>query len=296
MNAVSRSLYPFEGYRLDIRDGVRMHYLDEGEGAPVVMVHGNPTWSFYYRDLVRALRDERRCIAPDHIGCGFSDKPDDDAYSYTLSQRIEDLGALIDHAVPQGPVDLVLHDWGGMVGMGWAVKNPERVRRLVLLNTAAFLNPKDQRLPVSLWLVRNTALGTLLVRGFNAFSRGATRMAVKKAKLSKEVRDAYCAPYDSWANRIATLRFVQDIPLKPSDPGYEIIAETEATLGALFADTPTIIFWGRKDFVFDDAFLDRWRTLLPHAEVVDFPDCGHYVLEDARDEILPRVRAFLASA
>ena len=294
MNAVSKSLYPFDGQYLEVREGVRLHYLDEGEGAPVVMVHGNPTWSFYYRDLVRALRDERRCIVPDHVGCGFSDKPGDDVYTYTLESRVDDLETLIDHTAPEGPVDLVLHDWGGMVGMGWAARHPERVRRLVLLNTAAFLNPKSLRLPPSLWLVRNTALGALLVRGFNAFSRGATRMAVTKAKLPREVRDAYCAPYDSWQNRIATLRFVQDIPLKPADPGYAIVADSEAGLTERFGETPTLVLWGRKDFVFDDAFLARWRELLPQAEVVDFPDCGHYVLEDARDEILPRVQAFLA--
>ncbi len=294
MNAVSSSLYPFEGHFLEVAGGIRMHYLDEGAGTPVVMVHGNPTWSFYYRDLVRALRGEHRCIVPDHVGCGFSDKPGDEDYTYTLSRRVEDLGALIDHTVPDGQVDLVLHDWGGMIGMTWAAQNPERVRRLVLLKTAAFRNPKLERLPFSLWLVRNTALGTLLVRGFNAFSRGATRMAVTKKKLPREVRDAYAAPYDSWHNRIATLRFVQDIPLKAGDPGFDLVNDTEARLSEHFSETPTLICWGERDFVFDGPFLETWERHMPHAEVIRFPDCGHYVLEDAGDVIVPRVQAFLA--
>jgi len=294
VNAVSHSLYPFEGRHLELDGGVRMHYLDCGDGPAVVMVHGNPTWSFYYRDLVGTLSHAHRCVVPDHIGCGYSDKPDDDVYPYTLARRIDDLCALIDHAIPEGPIDLVLHDWGGMIGMGWAVRHPERVRRIVLLNTAAFRNPKDERLPVSLWLVRNTALGAVLVRGFNAFSRGATRMAVTKKRLPREVRDAYCAPYDSWQNRIATLRFVQDIPLKPADPGYDLINEIEARFPALFADTPVLLLWGERDFVFDDAFLQTWIEHLPHAEVHRYPDCGHYVLEDAGDDIRPRVDAFLA--
>ena len=296
MNAVSRSLYPFDGQLLElptVGSGIRMHYLDEGprDGEPVVMVHGNPTWSFYYRELVQALRGERRCVVPDHVGCGLSDKPDDAAYPYTLEQRVADLGALVDHLGLER-ITLVLHDWGGMIGMAWAAQNPERVRRLVLLNTAAFHKPADKRLPASLWLVRNTALGALLVRGLNAFARGATRMAVTRRKLTREVRDAYCAPYASWGDRIATLRFVQDIPMAPGDPGYDLVTATQEGL-AQFQDTPALMCWGEKDFVFDEPFLQEWLRRLPHVQLHRFPDCGHYVLEDASEEILGLVRGFL---
>ena len=135
-----RELYPFEGHFLD-RGGLRYHYLDEGRGAPVLMLHGNPTWSFYYRDLITALRGDYRCIAPDHIGCGLSDKPGDDRYNYCLKSRVDDLEALADHLGLIERLTLVVHDWGGMIGMAWAVRRPQRLARLVGVNTAACLPP-----------------------------------------------------------------------------------------------------------------------------------------------------------
>ena len=113
------------------RDGLRQHYLDEGDGAPVVMVHGNPTWSFFYRRLVEALSPTRRCIVPDHIGCGLSDKPDDSRYEYTLERRVDDLEALLDHLGVREDVSLVVHDWGGMIGTSYAARHPDRIRKMV---------------------------------------------------------------------------------------------------------------------------------------------------------------------
>ena len=259
-----------------------MHYLDEGSGDPVVMVHGNPSWSFYYRNLVKTLSETHRCVVPDHIGCGLSDKPNDDAYAYTLAQRVDDLTALLDEAGVTERVTLVVHDWGGMIGMAWANRHPERIARLVILNTAAFPMPKNNGLPFTLRLTR-TPLGSLLVRGLNAFSAGAAKLCFERP-TSDEIRRAYCAPYDSWANRIATLRFVQDIPLSPADPGYDIVSDVERGLSQ-FSEIPTLICWGAKDFVFNDAFYARWKEVMPHAEFHYFEDCGHYVLEDAREEI-----------
>jgi haloalkane dehalogenase len=270
-----------------------MHYLDEGAGETVVCVHGNPTWSFYYRQLVEALRGSHRVVVPDHIGCGMSEMPGDDRYRYTLERRIDDLEALMGRLALEG-VTLVVHDWGGAIGLGWAVRHPERVRRLVILNTAAFHLPPDKRLPWQLWLVRGTPLGALLVRGLNAFARGATHVACTRARMSRSVRNAYCAPYDSWANRRAVLRFVQDIPLEPGDPAYDVLSGIEHGLANL-ADRPALILWGARDFVFDHHFLAVWRRVLPTAEVHEFADCGHYVLEDAAEEIIPLVRRFLGS-
>ncbi len=245
----------------------------------VLMVHGNPTWSFYYRNQVMALRDRYRCIVPDHIGCGLSDKPGDTHYRYTLAQRISDLGTLMAHLQPTTPIHMIVHDWGGMIGFGWAAERPEQIASLVVTNTAAFPMPEEKRFPAALWLVRNTALGALLVRGLNAFSLLAARVALEKP-VSKEVRKAFTGPYDSWANRIATLRFVQDIPLAPKDPAWEIVASTEARLTE-FSGKPCLLVWGEKDFVFDLHFLARWRQIFPQAQVLSYPDCGHYVLEDA---------------
>jgi len=290
MKAIPRDLYPFDGKYHEI-DGIRMHYLDEGAGEPVVCVHGNPTWSFHYRKLVLALRDQYRVIVPDHVGCGLSDVPADEDYDYTLRRRIDDLESLIDH-LDLGPVNLVVHDWGGAIGTGWAVRHPELLRRLVILNTAAFHLPPDKPLPWQLWFVRNTPLGALMVRGANAFARGASMVACTRKRLSKAERDAYCAPYDGWGNRLATLRFVQDIPLHEGDPAYATISEIEGALPAL-ADRPILVCWGLRDFVFDHHFLAEWRRIFPDAQVHDFPDCGHYVLEDAEEEIIVLVQEFL---
>jgi len=288
-------LYPFTSHWLG-PDGRRMHYLDEGpRDAPVIwMLHGNPTWSFYYRDLVLALRDRFRCIVPDHVGCGLSDKPADKDYPYRLQRRVNDLEALRRHLELDGPLDLVVHDWGGMIGFAWAVEHELQVARSVIMNTAAFPMPESKRFPLALWFAGRTTAGAFLVRGFNAFSGMAARVAFKQP-VSDEVRKAYTGPYDSWANRIATLRFVQDIPLQPGDPGYDMVARTASGLSKL-VDMPALIAWGERDFVFDEPFLAEWQRYLPGARVIRYPDCGHYVLEDAGSALISEISDFLDPA
>jgi pimeloyl-ACP methyl ester carboxylesterase len=285
-------LYPFSSHYLETR-GLRLHYLDEGprDGPPVLMLHGNPTWSFYYRNLVLALRGRCRCIVPDHIGCGLSDKPADDSYDYRLRSRIEDLDALIASLDLRQPLTLVGHDWGGMIGFAWAVRNPARIARTVVLNTAAFPMPEGKRMPLALSLVRNTAMGALLVRRFNAFAAIAARVAFKRP-VPKEVRRAYTMPYDSPANRIATLRFVQDIPLGAGDPGFDILLDTAEHLHML-ADKPCLIAWGEKDFVFDAPFLEQWSRYFPEAVVHRLPECGHFVLEDGGPALIDTIADFV---
>jgi haloalkane dehalogenase len=290
ITAPQTDLYPFASHFLDL-GGLRYHYLDEGEGDPVVMLHGNPTWSFYYRDLVSGLRDRYRALAPDHIGCGLSDKPGDARYEYTLERRVRDLEALLEHLDIRDNVTLVLHDWGGMIGMAYASRYPQRIKRLVVLNTAAFHLPKGNRLPWSLWLCRNTPAGPLLVRGLNAFSWVAARLCSHR-RLPPPVRQRYLAPYDSWQHRIAVLRFVQDIPLRPGDRAYDLVEEVEQGLDR-FRMLPMLICWGQRDWVFDRDFLAQWQSRFPQAEVHCFADAGHYVLEDAGAEILALVRDFL---
>ena len=288
----SSPLYPFESHALD-REGLRYHYLDEGTGDPVLMLHGNPSWSFYYRDLVKALRTDHRVIVPDHIGMGLSDKPGDDRYDYRLESRIADVERLVS-SLGLRRITLVLHDWGGMIGMGYAARHPENVARIVLLNTAAFHLPDDVRVPSALRFVRDSTLGAFSVRGMNAFARGAVIVGCKKKRLSSEERAAYLAPYDSWTDRIATLRFVQDIPLAPSDPSYALVSSIEAALPR-FASLPLLVCWGERDFVFSPHVLAHWLTRWPEAEVHRFPDAGHYVLEDEGPAIATLVRTFLAA-
>jgi cis-3-alkyl-4-acyloxetan-2-one decarboxylase len=142
-----KHLYPFQSRFLTLRNNLRYHYLDEGRGETLVMVHGNPTWSFFFRRPVTALREHYRVIVPDHIGCGLSDKPGADQYDFRLQSRVADLGALLDHLQPEGPVTLIVHDWGGMIGLAWALDHLDRVGRLVLMNTAGFFPPATRRSP-----------------------------------------------------------------------------------------------------------------------------------------------------
>jgi haloalkane dehalogenase len=287
---VDRALYPFRGREFDV-GGAALHYLDEGRGEPVVMLHGNPTWSFMYRKLIGALSVRYRCIAPDHIGCGLSDKPPASTYDYSLARRVQDMTKLLEYVGATSNVTLVVHDWGGMIGMAWATRLPERVKRLIVLNTAAFPMPAQARLPRSLWWGRNTAVGSVLIRGANAFCRLAARWCVTRP-LPPEVRQMYLAPYDSWAHRIAVLKFVQTIPLSERDPGFDIVRETGERL-QLLRDKPMLVCWGMRDFVFDEHFLAEWQRRFPSAEVHRFEDAGHYLLEDAGEQVVERVSEFM---
>ncbi len=285
-------LYPFRSHFF-ARHGLRLHFVDEGAGPPVVLLHGNPTWSFHFRHLITALRDGARVVAPDHMGMGWSDKPGDDRYAYHLQSRIDDLEALLDHLGLTRGLTLVMQDWGGMVGMGYASRHPERVARLVVLNAAAFRVPPGMRVPLALRLVRDTALGALLVRGSNVFVRAAARVCCQRRRMPRPVRAAYLAPYDCWAHRIAVLRFPQDVPLTPKDRSYALVSRIEDDL-ARFASLPTLICWGERDYVFPPPVLDLWLRHWPRAQVLRLPDCGHWVLEDAPDEIAATVRQFLS--
>ena len=282
--------YDFSSHFIEI-DGLRYHYLDEGSGDTVVMLHGNPNWSYYYRHLVKSLRNRYRCLVPDHIGCGLSDKPADDRYEFSLERRVSDLEHWLQQIGATSNLTLVVHDWGGMIGMTYATRYPERIRRLVVLNTGAFHLPVTKPVPWQLKLARGP-FGAILVRGFNAFSRGAVKSCVTRRSMPADVADAYCAPYDSWAHRIAVHRFVQDIPLKSGDRGYDLVTQTQDRL-ALLRDIPMFIGWGDRDFVFDEHFLKEWLARFPNAELHRYPDCGHYILEDAQEELIPLIGKFL---
>jgi haloalkane dehalogenase len=282
MKPVSPELYPFESHFVTI-GRQRYHYVEEGKGEPVVMLHGNPTWSFYYRELIQKLSPHFHCLAPDHVGCGYSDKPGDSEYSYTLEQRVSDLESFLEKKGINQNIHLVVHDWGGIIGMAYAHRHPGSIKKIVLLNTAAFHIPESKNFPIALWFFR-TWLGGFMIRAFNAFSGLATIEGVKRIKLSKEIRSGLTAPYNSWKNRIATLRFVQDIPLTPKDAGYGLVKDVQEHLDQ-FRSTPTLIAWGMKDFVFDRHFLETWMKYLPGARVYRFEDSGHYILEDQQEAI-----------
>ncbi len=283
-----RQEYPFESHFFELSPGRRLHYLDEGEGQPLVMLHGNPTWSFHYRRLVKLFRGQgRRCLVPDHLGCGLSDKPQD--YPYRLQNHIDNLTGWLKQLDLATPFDLLVHDWGGAIGMGYAVRFPQKIRRIAILNSAAFLS--DQ-CPWRIRVCRPRPLGSLLIRLGNGFARGALRMALHApARLTPEVRQGYLAPYDSYRNRIATLRFVQDIPLSPTHPTWGTIEAIEDNLKRL-AEKPIFLGWGMRDFCFTPHFLGRWLEFFPKAEVHRFEPAGHYVLEEAFAELAPLLGRF----
>ncbi|MBS0201049.1 MAG: alpha/beta fold hydrolase [Proteobacteria bacterium] len=290
--------YPFTPNRFEVRRGIAMSYLDEGprDGEVIVMLHGNPSWSYYWRHLVAGLRDRYRCIVPDHVGMGLSDKPDDAAdasprYDYTLQSRIDDLDALLKHAGVDGPVTLAVHDWGGMIGFGWALRDPSRVRRLVITNTAAFPLPAAKHFPRRLALGRDSRIGGWAIRRFNLFARGAALYGTVRT-LPQDVVQAYSGVYDGWTSAISTLRFMQDIPLGEGDRAWPLLQAAAQQLPS-YADRPTFIGWGLRDFVFDRHFLDGFRAALPAAEVHAYRDAGHYVMEDQHEQLVPMIRTFL---
>lgn len=280
-------LYPFEPKRFSTGRG-DMSYLDEGRGdEAVVMVHGNPTWSFYYRNLVLGLRSRFRCIVPDHLGCGLSDKPQD--FDYTLGEHIRNLRTLLD-SLQLKKIHLIVHDWGGPIGLGTLLAKPEQLGRVVILNTAAFA---DTKIPWRIRLCRVPVLGEYLVRGCNGFAGPATWMAVIKP-LSADLKRGYLHPYDNWANRIATHRFVTDIPTGQDAPNDRVLAAVEKRL-PLLRDHPVRILWGGQDFCFNRHYYNRWRVLLPGADADYFDNAGHYVLEDESEACLTQISQFLVT-
>ena len=281
-----KDLYPFTSLYFDLNP-YKLHYLDEGEGEVLLFLHGNPTWSFYYRSLIQNFQGRYRCVAPDHIGCGFSDKPQD--YSYTLTTHIDNLEKLVGFLGLKN-ITLMVHDWGGAIGMGLAVRKPELIKRLVLFNTASFLS---MDIPLRIGLCRVPLLGTILIRYLNLFVRGVLRFGLKRRKrLTQNVRAGYLAPYDTFENRIANLKFVQDIPMEQAVPSYSVIQYIERNLKQ-FDGYPILIIWGIEDFCFNVKFLNKWREIFPRAKVREVCNAGHLVVEDASDEIIPWIEGFL---
>lgn len=278
--------YPFESHYLDL-EGLRYHYLDEGEGEPLLFVHGNPTWSFAWRHLVRELSPNYRVLAVDHMGCGFSAKPQ--KYDYTLATHLSNLQRFVE-ALNLNRITLIAHDWGGAIGMGTAGRLPERFSRFVLLNTAAF---RSQRIPWRIAVCRWPILGPLGVRGLNLFSRAALRMAVNHPEsLTPAARRGYLAPYNCWSHRVAVQRFVEDIPLKPSHSSYQTLVEVEENL-TRFRKSPMRLIWGMQDWCFTPEFLREFQQRFPQAEAIALDDVGHYVFEDARDRLPGLIQEFL---
>lgn len=276
--------YPFKSNFLQLGEH-NLHYIDEGQGQPMLMLHGNPTWSFYYRNIVKAFKGHFRCVVPDHMGCGLSDKPQD--YGYNLESHIQNVAKLVKFLGLQ-KIILIVHDWGGAIGFGLVTRYPELFDRIVILNTGAFPSP---HIPSRINLLKNPLLGEYMMRKLNLFAWPATFMTTEKP-LPKKIKEGYLMPYDSWENRVAVARFVQDIPMQKSHPTYPTLEEIASKLSSL--KHPKLIIWGGKDFCFNHHFFEKFMEYYPEARAQWFADAGHYVIEDKLEESVKLIAEFVS--
>jgi len=286
-----REEYPFSSqYFQQFSDGEgkhNQHYLDEGRGPVVLLLHGNPTWSFYFRNLIiRLVAQGFRCIVPDHMGCGLSDKPQ--KYTYNLERRISDVERILEHLGIM-EFNLVVHDWGGAIGLGLAGRMPEKVIRIAILNSAAF---RSKLMPLSIAFLRIPLLGEFLIRALNIFAIVAINRAAL-IPLSPVAREGLLFPYQSWAERIAIWKFVKDIPIDNNHPSYATLLAVEKNLEHL-KQKKIGLFWGDCDFCFNHHFYKRWLEFFPLAKKYRYPKAGHYVLEDAGKEIIHDITKFIS--
>ena len=291
-------LWPYEPRWFDTRDG-RMHYVDEGPraGRPVVLVHGNPTWGFLYRNFIGPLTAAGyRAIVPDHLGFGRSDKPADPQL-YRIPRHVERLDALLESLELEDSV-VVPQDWGGPIGLAWAVAHPERVSGLFILNTYAHGPRGKIKLPLPLRLFRAPGLGELLVKDMHLFVRGFLFRVgvVHHERLTPQVRRAYLSPHPTRASRTSILVFPREIPASGSGPVAELTGALERGLEAHFRSKPVAIVWAMRDPAFTPAMLDQlWMRTFPEARVTRIEDAGHYLQEDAHERIVPELLRFLGN-
>ncbi len=303
-----RSLYPYASHYLDLPLAttasssplasskaaglpVRMHYVEsgnEGSSRPTILcVHGNPTWSFTFRSVLDNLADSARVIAVDHVGCGLSDKPQD--YPYCLQQHTQNLVKLIDQ-LDLKRIVLLVHDWGGAIGLGAGLARLDRIAGAVILNTAAFPPPY---VPLRIAACRIPWVGNFAMRGLNLFARAALTMTLNRLpKLDPNVSAGMIAPYGNWHDRVAIARFVQDIPRKRSDSTWQVLEHLESNLPRL-ANVPVQFIWGMRDWCFRPECLVRFQKHLPGASVERLDDVGHYVMEEASREVIAGLRSVL---
>jgi cis-3-alkyl-4-acyloxetan-2-one decarboxylase len=267
-----QSEYPFKSNFIKVKS-YNYHYIDEGDGEEtLLMVHGNPSWSFMYRNLISEFSKKYRVIAPDHLGCGLSDKPQD--FPYRLETHIDNLESLI-FSLDLEKVTLVLHGWGAAIGMGLAGRHPDKIARLIILNSSAF---STTWLPLRLSVLRIPWLNDKLVRNLNLYLNMSLNTASQR-NMPPIVKKGFKFPYQNANDRIAILSFVKDVPVDPEHISFEALLEIEHGLW-MFRETPVCIIWGMKDWYFTPRYLQRWRLFYPQAQVLEIPDAGYFVLED----------------
>ena len=279
---LDRSLYPFAAHYFDSADG-RMHYIDEGSGAPVVFVHGTPTWSFLYRHLIARLAPRHRVIAVDHLGFGLSDKPANGPYE--PEDHARRLTALLDSLGISGAT-FVVHDFGGPIGLRAALAQPDRVERLVLFNTWMWSIADDPAIARGARVAGSWA-GRLLYRHLNVPVKALMPKVVGDRRvLTPEIVRHYAAPLASPDERMGAWGCAR--ALLHAGPWYDWLWSQRGRL----REKPMLLLWGMKDPTFGVRYLERWRSEFPEAEVHTFTASGHFVPEEAAPEVGPIVEQF----
>jgi haloalkane dehalogenase len=274
-----------------------MHYVDVGprNGRPVVLLHGNPTWGYLYRNFIGPLTEAgHRAIVPDYLGFGRSDKPPEPDL-YRIPRHAERLEALLE-SLDLHDATVVPQDWGGPIGLRWAVRHPDRVRGLFILNTYAHRPRGKIPLPLPLRLFRTPGVGEVMVKGLDLFKKAFLFRAgvIHHERLTGEVKHAYLAPHQSWSERTSILVFPREIPSDPDAPLAGYLGELEAGLERDFRAKPVRILWAMKDIAFTPQMLDQaWLTTFPDAHVTRIDDAGHYLQEDAHERIVPELLEFV---
>jgi haloalkane dehalogenase len=286
---VDRDAYPFRSRWLELPEG-KLHYIDEGDerdGDPILFVHGTPTWSFEYRHLVRDLGGARRCIAVDHLGFGLSDRPAN--ATYTPEAHARRLRAFVE-ALGLRRFALVVHDFGGPIALPLALEDPSRVTRLVVLNSWMWSFADDPEMAKRARLASG-ALGRFLYRRLNASLRLIAPSAYgDRRKLTKAIHRQYLAPFPDADGRERVL-WALARALLGSSAFYEELWQQRRRL----AGVPTLIVWGMKDTAFRAHLLARWRRAVPHAEVVEIPDVGHWPHEESPDAVIAALTPFVTA-
>lgn len=285
-----RGTFPFEARYQQVADDVRLHYIDEGEGQPVLMLHGNPTWSYLYRRFVPPLAQGGfRAVAVDHMGFGRSDRPPGHE-RYVLRTHVENLLAFV-RALDLRDITLVMQDWGGPIGFGMAVQEPDRIARLMIMNTGVGVFPSGTPMPFH-EPFKQRGLGEMLALGANMFVE-AMFGGMRPESATPLLAEAYRAPFPDYYSRVPALAFARDVPVGHDHPTAPYIAEIAAKVPELVR--PTLVAWGMRDRVFPPALLEFWRSLYPHAKVAEFPEGRHYLQEDEPEALTEQLLQLLRS-
>jgi haloalkane dehalogenase len=276
--------FPFEPEYFE-QEGLRMHYLDEGAGDPVLCLHGEPTWSFLYRRMIPVLSGVARVVAPDYYGFGRSDKPIERGW-YTFDRHYGSILGLVEQ-LELGRLTVVVQDWGGPIGMRLAVERPELVARLVILNTGV----GGGRAPNEVWL----RFREVVRAAGGDFQAGRLIRRACVRGLADDVMAAYDAPFPTPESKAGPLMFPEQVPTEPEHPNTAPLLAIREALKSW--EKPVLVLFGDSDPIFPPAVAERIAELIPGALPAEtIADAGHFVQEDAGEEVATRIVRFLESS